>query len=511
MVYANDQWVQLPVRDLYDSQIMAMAINAAKDMYEKGQQEIKDFTKLYGDFYSPVPGRTEEVYNETLGKVKDVVDAIYSAGGDPLRSPEARALISRTINGVNAGKVNQYKQEALVAQEYLKNRAKAQMEGWYNEDFERAINGGKTLEEWTPTDGIWKSPAPSRFMTQDDIISPLAKAMTPEFDAVRTALANDGYDYKTVSEDRIRQMVQDNLDDLIGKSAIGKYYYDKALEAANGNEDIAKQLLVNQYVNAAKKNTKEDRELNQYKYQKMLADERMRNARQQAALEYHYKELENYDFNGNRKLDADELNYKKREMEAKIKKAFGGYDDHNIFRDADADPGVAKEYAPGTGYANKISPVDPNIVSSEDNTWYTISSEHIQDVLKDGEILSQDGKRFEPGTFSTVGDITVAPANNIIRLDGRRYNGNTVTKKMKDENGKEILVPDDRYHQYYMYARLFRSVPRLDNNGNQVKDDDGNPVYDQIPVSRDKNGSGAVLIRIKENKAVYNGKKDKKS
>jgi len=61
-------------------------------------------------------------------------------------------------------------------------------------------------------------------------------------------------------------MVQDNLDDLIGKSAIGKYYYDKALEAANGNEDIAKQLLVNQYVNAAKKNTKEDRELNQYKY-----------------------------------------------------------------------------------------------------------------------------------------------------------------------------------------------------------------------------------------------------
>jgi len=36
-------------------------------------------------------------------------------------------------------------------------------------------------------------------------------------------------------------------------------------------------------------------------------------------------------------------------------------------------------------------------------------------------------------------------------------------------------------------------------------------VYDQIAVDNDKNGSGAVLIRIKENKAVYNGKKDKKS
>ena len=47
MVYANDQWVQLPTKDLYDTQMMAIAINAAKDMYEKGQQEIKDFNKLY--------------------------------------------------------------------------------------------------------------------------------------------------------------------------------------------------------------------------------------------------------------------------------------------------------------------------------------------------------------------------------------------------------------------------------------------------------------------------------
>jgi hypothetical protein len=37
MVYANDQWIQLPTRDLYDTQVMAMAINAARDMYEKGQ------------------------------------------------------------------------------------------------------------------------------------------------------------------------------------------------------------------------------------------------------------------------------------------------------------------------------------------------------------------------------------------------------------------------------------------------------------------------------------------
>lgn len=494
MVYANDQWVQLPVRDLYDSQIMAMAINAAKDMYEKGQQEIKDFTKLYGDFYSPVPGRTEEVYNETLGKVKNVVDAIYAAGGDPLRSPEARALISRTINGVNAGKVNQYKQEALVAQEYLKNRAKAQMEGWYNEDFERAINGGKTLEEWSPTDGIWKSPAPSRFMTQDDIISPLAKALNPEFDAVRTAQANDGYDYKTVSEDRIRQMVQDNLDDLIGKSAVGKYYYNKALDAAKGDEGLARQLLTDQYVNAAKKNTKEDRELNQYKYQKTLADERRQAAKEQAALAYHYKQLENWDFDGDGKLDAGELDAKRRYKEAQIEKfkntgrynrGADGYP--NIFDEADRKPGEEVGFKAQTAYDNKIDPHSDKIVMNSAGS-YVIANKDIDDVVNNGDILSDDFKMFKSGTFSTRQDIAVLPASGIVRKNLRRRNPKT---------GKMEIVKDK--YAYYMKVQL--------QSPGTEKDKDGNLMYEPV----NKESKGFAYIRIKERDANYGElqKKDK--
>lgn len=53
MIYAYDDWVQLPVRDLYDTNMMQMAISAAKDMYEKGQNQVTDFYKQYGDFTSP--------------------------------------------------------------------------------------------------------------------------------------------------------------------------------------------------------------------------------------------------------------------------------------------------------------------------------------------------------------------------------------------------------------------------------------------------------------------------
>ena len=61
--YAYDNWIQLPTRDLYDTQIMAMAINAAKDMYEKGEQRIKDFNTAYGDFVTPIQA-DQDWYNQ---------------------------------------------------------------------------------------------------------------------------------------------------------------------------------------------------------------------------------------------------------------------------------------------------------------------------------------------------------------------------------------------------------------------------------------------------------------
>ena len=147
MVYANDQWVQLPTRDLYDSQIMAMAINAAKDMYEKGQQEMKDFTKLYGDFMTPIAGDQDKYNAEVLDPVRNTINAIYAAGGDPLRSPEARALISRTINNINAGKVARWRQRAENAKEYYKNLAELRAKDLYNEDYSRFLEEDPNM--WT--------------------------------------------------------------------------------------------------------------------------------------------------------------------------------------------------------------------------------------------------------------------------------------------------------------------------------------------------------------------------
>lgn len=507
MVYAYDQAIQLPVKDLYDNQVMAMSIAAAKDMYEKGQQEIKDFKKEYGDFMSPIASDMAWYDQNVTGKVRDTINFLYANGIDPLRSAEGRAAVSRVINSINTGEIAIKKQAAKDAEQYKRNRDEAIRNGTYNEAVERAVLGGQTLEEWDNTLGTWKATSPVRFETQGDIIAPLAKSLNPEFDALRTAAENNGYDYKTVSEDRIRKMVYDNIDDLIGNGAIGKYYYDQALAAAGNDPALARNILAEQYTQAAKRHTKEDRELNQYTYQRVQAQERRQAAREQAALNYHYDQLKNWDFDGDGRLDSGEMGAKRRYKEAQIehynnigkgRQSTDGYP--NIFDSADRKPGKMVPYYPNTGYVNKIDPAaSEKIISSEDNSYYTIPAEHVKSLVSSGEILSQDGQRFNSDTFSTVGELTAIPANGVVRIDDIYSNGKRPTKNV----AKQYQKLGKRLHQYYMYAILYKTVPVYNAKGEQQMDENDNPVTTQVPVSGDKNGSGMVLIRATERDANY--------
>ena len=131
MVYANDRALQMPVADLYDTQMMAMAINAAKDMYEKGQQQIKDFNKEYGDFMSPF-AKDMARYNEMVGGVRDTINNLYAQGIDPLRSAEGRAAVQRAIHLVNPSEFNNMRANAKMGYAYLDAMGKLMASGKYD-------------------------------------------------------------------------------------------------------------------------------------------------------------------------------------------------------------------------------------------------------------------------------------------------------------------------------------------------------------------------------------------
>lgn len=146
MIYAYDQNIQYPVKDLYDNQVVAMSIAAAKDMYEKGQQELKDFKAEFGDFYSPIQSDMDWYNKNVTGRVRDAINYMYSNGIDPIRSSEGRAMISQIINSMPTGDIAQKRLRAKNAEEYYKNMGAMRKAGLYDDAFSKSL--GEDPTQW---------------------------------------------------------------------------------------------------------------------------------------------------------------------------------------------------------------------------------------------------------------------------------------------------------------------------------------------------------------------------
>lgn len=170
MVYAYDQWAQMPVKDLYDTQIMAMSIAAARDMYEKGQKQLEDFNNKYGDFMSPI-AKDMDWYNQNVtGKVRDTINNLYANGIDPLRSAEGRAAVAQLIYSMPTGEIAKLRQSADAAKEYIKNRGILEAAGKWDPNFERFANQGSMLEDWdTMSNGVWNRTSPAELKTLKEV------------------------------------------------------------------------------------------------------------------------------------------------------------------------------------------------------------------------------------------------------------------------------------------------------------------------------------------------------
>ena len=199
----------------------------------------------------------------------------------------------------------------------------------------------------------------------------------------------------------------------------------------------------------------------------MLSDERrkaaaeddaraMKQMRERLALEYHYKDLENFDFDGDGELDKDELEYKRNYKEAQIYKmkhpgrnTDDGYP--NIFDEADKKPGEYVEYNKQYGYENKVSPASGKIVrvgktynasakkEIDHPNWYRMNAGDMKGLIENGDIIPEDkNKVFKAGEFS--GDTQFEADGYIVKKPIYK----------KDKTGKRRIVS----YGYYMSGQL---------------------------------------------------------
>lgn len=185
MTYAYDNYIQLPTVDLYDTNMMAMAINAAKDMYDRGQQQIKDFYKEYGDFMSPF-AKDMEVYGNMVGGVRNLINTAYANGIDLLRSPEGRALINKAVYSVDPAKFNLMRSNAKTGYAYLDAMQKLRSQGKYSEAqelYDIMQNGGTKFSDFSTFDEngthVWDRTSPIEATSLLDLTYDSYKNRTP--------------------------------------------------------------------------------------------------------------------------------------------------------------------------------------------------------------------------------------------------------------------------------------------------------------------------------------------
>ena len=170
MVYANDEWVQVPVMQLYDTGLMQSAINNARYMYEKAEKRMDDFYKEYDNFYTPIQ-KDQDWYNENvIGKFRRGIDELYARGEDPLRTASGRAKLAALARSIDVGSVNKLRSSAKAAEEYIKNRGILDAAGKYNKDLEERFLG-YNLSNWDTLGGgqIWSRTAPTEMKTLKEL------------------------------------------------------------------------------------------------------------------------------------------------------------------------------------------------------------------------------------------------------------------------------------------------------------------------------------------------------
>ena len=234
MIYGKDVALEYPTKDLYDSNIMLQAINAARYDYQTGQDQIKEFNKLYGDFISPIQSDVDYWNRTTIEPVRDALNAMYQQGIDPTRSAEGRALIAQIINNVPTAELNKRRASAKNAEEYLKNRAALQRAGKYNPDYEQFTLDGKSLETWnTDVDGPWMRTSPMEYQTLHDFVDPSLDNIKP-YNLSKDEVENEfgrqydpRYEYLGVAPSRLEKSLRTNLPGLAA-NPLYDYYRDQA-------------------------------------------------------------------------------------------------------------------------------------------------------------------------------------------------------------------------------------------------------------------------------------------
>lgn len=239
MIYAHDRAINLPIQDLYDTQMMTTKINAARELYNQAQEKQDQFFKEYGDFISPSATDTDNYYNLSIGKIKKGLDDLYAKGIDPLRNPEGRAYIRTMINSVPYADLQKLKQSAKAQEEYNQAKRTLKAQGLFNEEFE-TLEGGGPINYDTLKNGIWSRQSPTPYKSMAELSEQYYNDIQPGVIEEGTDKNGVRYQMLGISRKNIEDVADQRMLDIINTPQ-GNLMYKSLLQKNNNDQTAARK------------------------------------------------------------------------------------------------------------------------------------------------------------------------------------------------------------------------------------------------------------------------------
>lgn len=363
MITGYEEPVLFPSMNLYDTGMMQMYVNAAREQYNQNREDMANFLKEYGSFTSPISSDVTWVDQQTRGRVNDAINYLQQNGIDPLRSAEGRAVIQRVINSTDVAGINARRQSAENRKLWDKTAAALKAEGKYNADF---VNWafqqkyGVDPSQWsTASNGIWQETSP-------EIYQDLNAATKTWYDQMQPGYLGtvDGYDYVGNTPEDVAAIAKQNLPDLT--STYWQYQKELARRqlGPDATEDQINEQLINnivaaqaeKYMRPTRVESKEHARAQEYGYDVALDNVRTANDleayKQKQDIEYAQKALEAADANLNGRLEPEEIeNYQAAFNEALEN---GGYGYSGVTGSRGTTGGGSQQSVPAAGPADQL-------------------------------------------------------------------------------------------------------------------------------------------------------------
>lgn len=237
MITPYDSREALPAWDLFDNDMIRLSIMTAKDKYDEAKKDQKEFLDKYGNFYSPLEQDMAWYKENVTDKFQNTIDDLYARGIDPLRSPEGRAAVRQAMNSVDVGTINAMKQNAITAQEYLKNKAQLEASGKYDPNLEENYLGYNISDWSTVKNGMWDRLSPTEAMSLKQLTESSFNNRTPH-DLTQQDVESFGMKYDPNA--RYKGFTYNDLLDIANTTAPGL----TGTVYADYFRDMAKQKLI---------------------------------------------------------------------------------------------------------------------------------------------------------------------------------------------------------------------------------------------------------------------------